>query len=140
MTPLEHDRALILDGLPPPMSAKKHNGRIEAGQKSFRWQRRLQRKKLQRQLKRELLQSPLAHQSAHAPISLVLTEENQASSNDDDEDDDDGSGDSGGDSEEEEEEEPVCTDCGEQPCMFEEFIPNLIALLIKNGWLDMDFD
>jgi hypothetical protein len=59
-------------------------------------------------------------------------EENQASSNDDDEDDDDGGGDGGGGSEEEEE-EPVCTDCGEQPCMFEEFVPNLIALSIENG-------
>jgi len=61
-------------------------------------------------------------------------EENQASSQHDDEDDDDG--DDGGGGEEEEEEEPVCTDCGEQPCMFEEFVPNLIALSIENGWLD----
>jgi hypothetical protein len=46
--------------------------------------------------------------------------ENQASSNDDNEDNDDGGG------SKEEEEEPVCTDCGEQPCMFEEFVPNLM--------------
>jgi hypothetical protein len=66
---------------------------------------------------------------------MTTDEENQASSNDDDEDDDDGSGDGGGGSEEEEE-EPVCTDCGEQPCMFEEFVPsNLIGCVVDRKWL-----
>jgi hypothetical protein len=110
--PLEHDRALILDGLPPPTKVQKstNNGASED-----------------------------SADGKSRGGGEDTDEENQASSNDDDEDDDDGGGGGGGGSEEEEE-EPVGTDCGEQPCMFEEFVPNLIALSIKNSWLDKDFD